>query len=108
MPHDIKYPKTGNEAALEGEIYYIKSTLTGNLPEDIYGYKSDHPNFPDQSTADQFFNEVQFEAYRELGYQLTKKMFEETGVLQDSQGMGLNACHEKNGPAGEPGESHDK
>ncbi len=56
----------------EGILVLIKSTLTDNLPADIYGYKSNHPSYPDESTGDQFFNEVQFEAYRELGYQQTK------------------------------------
>jgi hypothetical protein len=92
----IKYPKTDNEPALTGKIYYIKSTLTGNLPEDIYGYKSGHSNFPDQTTADQFFDEAQFEAYRELGYQLTKTMLVETGVLQNTEGTKSKDCHEKN------------
>ncbi len=106
----IRYPKTDAEAALEGEIYYIKSTLTGNLPENIYGYKGGHPspNFPDQSTADQFFDEIQLEAYRKRGYQLTKKMLEETEVLQYSQGSEPKDCHKKNGLAGEPGENYDK
>ena len=34
----------------------------------IAHYKSRHPDFPHQSTADQFFDEQQFEAYRALGF----------------------------------------
>ncbi|TAJ93821.1 MAG: hypothetical protein EPO31_06465 [Gammaproteobacteria bacterium] len=34
----------------------------------IAQYKSRHPDFPHQSTADQFFDEQQFEAYRALGF----------------------------------------
>lgn len=30
--------------------------------------------FPDESTADQFIEEKQFEAYRELGYQLGSQL----------------------------------
>ncbi|HSG82143.1 MAG TPA: hypothetical protein VLC48_07830, partial [Gemmatimonadota bacterium] len=59
-----------------GVLLYIKSTLTPGLPADLYGYKSANPTFPDQSTADQFFDEDQFEAYRELGYQLTKQLLD--------------------------------
>ena len=58
----------------EATLIYIKSTITQELPADIYGFKLQNPTFPDQSTADQFFDEKQFEAYRELGYQLCKKM----------------------------------
>lgn len=60
----------------EGKLIYIKTTLTGDLPADLYGYRSDNPSFPDQSTVDQFFDEKQFEAYRELGYQLTWQMIQ--------------------------------
>lgn len=95
----IRYPQTQEHEALEGTIYYIKTTLTGGLPEDIYGYKSAHKDFPDETTADQFFDEAQFEAYRELGYQITKKMLAETGVLQNGQGAVIKGCpnEEENG-----------
>ena len=46
----------------------LKSTLSPDLPEDVLGYARKDPNFPDETTADQFFVEDQFEAYRELGY----------------------------------------
>lgn len=62
----------------EGKIIYLKTTLTQELTADIYGYKATYPDFPDQPTSDQFFDEVQLEAYRELGYQLTKKMLMDT------------------------------
>jgi hypothetical protein len=68
---DINY---NDEKGSSGKLIYLKATLTENLPADIYGYKSAHQSFPNQTTADQFFNEDQFEAYRELGYQLTWQM----------------------------------
>ena len=73
----IIYPPEENELSDLVEpswLIYIKTTLTRKLTADIYGYKSANDTFPDQSTADQFFNEKQFEAYRELGYQLTWQM----------------------------------
>lgn len=36
----------------------------------ISSYAAKEPDFPHQSTADQFFNEEQFEAYRALGYEV--------------------------------------
>jgi hypothetical protein len=57
---------------LEGVLYYIKTTMIDDLPEDVKGYKRKNPDFPDQSTLDQFFDEFQFEAYRELGFQIGK------------------------------------
>jgi hypothetical protein len=53
-----------------GTLVYIKTTMIKGLPKDIYGYKNGHPDFPDETTADQFFDEKQFEAYRELGYRI--------------------------------------
>ena len=39
-------------------------------------YKRAQPSFPDQITADKFFDEAQFEAYRELGYGTGRYIFE--------------------------------
>ena len=68
----------------EGYLLYIKGTLVEGLPNDIYAYKAVNETFPDQSTADQVFDEKQFEAYRELGYQLTKRMILRAGELANS------------------------
>ena len=46
----------------------------------LKGYKGKHPDFPDESTADQFFDEEQFEAYRELGYAITQQLVLDTAV----------------------------
>jgi Patatin-like phospholipase len=52
----------------EGTILFIKTSMISGLPEDVLSYKRKHPKFPDEPTTDQFFDEEQFEAYRELGY----------------------------------------
>jgi hypothetical protein len=51
----------------QGQLLYIKSSLTGNDPLDVLAYKRSHGAFPHQSTADQWFDESQFESYRMLG-----------------------------------------
>lgn len=66
---DIKY-----EDGTSGILVYIKLAMINDLPTDVYSYKGVNPDFPHQSTADQFFDEKQFEAYRELGYNITWKM----------------------------------
>jgi hypothetical protein len=63
---DISYPEKDPNTA-KGILIYVKSTVTGNEPEDLLAYRRKHPTFPDQSTADQFFDEAQFESYRKLG-----------------------------------------
>jgi len=59
----------------KSRLLYIKSTLVAGLPEDVYGYRRRNPKFPDQPTLDQFFDEPQFEAYRELGFQIGRLAF---------------------------------
>ncbi len=55
-------------------LVYIKPCLLSGLSEDVYGYQRQHLSFPHQSTTDQFFDEAQFEAYRELGFQITHRL----------------------------------
>lgn len=62
-----------------GTLIYIKAAMISNLPADLYSYKLAHQAFPHEPTLDQFFDEVQFEAYRELGYQLTWSMLNQYG-----------------------------
>src|SRR5689334_17619525 len=69
----IEYPD--DKPGEHGIIVYVKSTLTRGLPGDLYGYKKRNPDFPHQTTLDQFFDEDQFEAYRELGYRLAAQLF---------------------------------
>lgn len=65
----IKYPNNQT-----GTLIYIKSTLPDGLPADIMGYKYGHNSFPHETTADQFFDEKQIEAYRSLGFHIAESM----------------------------------
>jgi hypothetical protein len=56
----------------EGALVYVKSALTPSDPEDPHEYRRSHATFPHETTVDQFFDEAQFESYRELGYQSGK------------------------------------
>lgn len=69
----IEYPD--DAPGDHGVVVYVKSTLTRYLPGDLYGYKRRNSDFPHQTTLDQFFDEDQFEAYRELGYRLSAQLF---------------------------------
>jgi len=53
-----------------GKIIYIKSSISGESATNVLSYLRKNPNFPHQSTADQYFSNEQFEAYRSLGYDL--------------------------------------
>lgn len=56
--------------AQPGVLLYIKPSLTGKEMADILNYRKLEKTFPHESTADQFFDEAQFESYRTLGYQI--------------------------------------
>ena len=58
-----------------GYLIYLKLSLTGNEGEFLRRYRLDEPAFPHHSTADQFFSEAQFEAYRSLGEHVGDKLF---------------------------------
>ena len=58
-----------------GELLYIKASVTGNENAYITEYRSRHPDFPHETTADQFFDEAQFEAYRALGHHIVSGLF---------------------------------
>ena len=64
------------------KLVYIKTTLSKHIAADIHGYKRMHADFPDQTTVDQFFDEVQFEAYRELGWQIGQMVLADNEVSQ--------------------------
>jgi len=59
-----------------GEILYLKALLRKGLTADIYAYWRLNPDFPNQPTDNQFFGEMQFDSYRELGRQLMSGIIE--------------------------------
>jgi hypothetical protein len=64
----IRYPETNGSGPVTGTLVYLKSSITGDEPTDVLEYRSHDAAFPHQTTADQFFDESQFESYRKLGY----------------------------------------
>jgi hypothetical protein len=70
----IKYP-----GGKEGVLVVVKPNVLVDLPEDLHNYYRDHRSFPQQSTADQFFSEDQWESYfslgRHIGSRLDKDFF---------------------------------
>lgn len=57
-------------------ILYIKASVTGDEPIDARNYKATHPDFPNETTLDQFFDERQWESYRCLGEHIGGKLFD--------------------------------
>jgi hypothetical protein len=65
----IHYPNS----AERGYLLYLKSSIAGCEDEVIREYRQGHPAFPHESTADQMFDEAQFEAYRSLGQYIAEE-----------------------------------
>ncbi|MGB8261101.1 MAG: hypothetical protein WCE75_12150 [Terracidiphilus sp.] len=66
----IHYPAPPGQTAahrFHGTVVYIKSTLVGDEPADILHHRLTYPEFPQDSTVNQWFTESQFESYRRLG-----------------------------------------
>ena len=61
----------------KGTLLYLKTSMTGDEPEDVHNYRRQSPEFPHQSTGDQFFDESQFESYRKLGHHVALSALEE-------------------------------
>ena len=69
----IEYPyPEGSPKSKPAYLLYLKSSLTGDESADVTGYQTSHPEFPHQSTGNQWFTESQFEAYRKLGQHIVE------------------------------------
>jgi hypothetical protein len=61
-------------------VVYLKATLIRDLDFTTSGYRAGNPDFPHQTTLDQFFDPTQFEAYRDLGFRSAALMIKELGL----------------------------
>jgi Patatin-like phospholipase len=70
----------------EGHLIYLKPTLTPDFLKapDLLQYKAADGAFPHQTTADQFFNEDQFESYRSLGERVGASAVEKIAEVMES------------------------
>ncbi|BFM13488.1 hypothetical protein R50072_36410 [Simiduia litorea] len=50
-----------------GKLYYVKSLLTAAAGTQLASFACTDPSFPNDSTANQFYDEEHFDAYRALG-----------------------------------------
>lgn len=62
---DYLDPAGGIEST--GVMVVVKPTMSPRVPMDVAAYHRVNPDFPQETTADQFFDEAQWESYRRLG-----------------------------------------
>lgn len=62
-------------------LLIVKPGMTDGLNADLLVYQRGNPDFPQQTTLDQFFDEAQWESYRKLGETLAMALFAEPNVV---------------------------
>ncbi|PYS10899.1 MAG: hypothetical protein DMG15_19545, partial [Acidobacteria bacterium] len=68
---------------LDGILIYVKPSLVGDEPIDIYNYAATNQMFPHESTGDQWFSESQFESYRMLGLHTIEWIYQQQGEMPE-------------------------
>jgi hypothetical protein len=73
----ISYPPlTSGGEREKGVLIYIKASLSGDESDYVTSYKKTSPRFPHETTLDQLFSEVQFEAYRNLAEHIARRFID--------------------------------
>ncbi|NNG23858.1 hypothetical protein [Telluria aromaticivorans] len=62
----VRYSQV-DQNGVDGTLLYLKPAIVGRENADLLNYRKVHPSYPHESTADQWFDETQFESYRALG-----------------------------------------
>ncbi len=65
-----------------GEILYVKAMVIRHLSADIYAYWRANAAFPNEPTSDQFYGELQFDSYRELGLQIMSAVIGDEATVE--------------------------
>lgn len=91
----VHYPPTVDDPGGVGLILYLKLSMTGDEIELVKRYRAANPDFPHQTTLDQFFDEEQFEAYRQLGVHVAEGLFHPALVGKQTQPETVAAWFER-------------
>jgi hypothetical protein len=72
----LKWADADDVKAREGVIIVVKPTISDRQTVDVEQYRLENGAFPQQKTADQWFDEAQFESYRQLGELCAESLFD--------------------------------
>jgi hypothetical protein len=79
---DITYPpEAGLPAGTVGRIVVARAVLEPTTPWPVLSYSRRHDVFPNDSTADQWFDADQFDDYRLLGHHVGGRVLEELAAI---------------------------
>lgn len=72
----VRYPQEKPDGPPEVSwLLVLKPGLSGDEPLDLIQYQKTQPDFPQESTMDQYFDEAQWESYRKLGEHIAGLVF---------------------------------
>lgn len=80
-------PKAIPKAPTRGVLIYVKASLLNGLDALLKEYRARYPDFPHQSTGDQFFDAEQFDAYRELGFYCAQEVCSTLHLANNSKSV---------------------
>jgi ABC-type multidrug transport system fused ATPase/permease subunit len=88
------FPDRGlrQDGETEGKLLYIKNSFladekNGHISADVIEYAKRHSRFPHDTTADQFFNEQQFESYRKLAECIATQLLTNAPPISDIKSL---------------------
>jgi hypothetical protein len=73
---DYEEPAVGGGSVERSLLIVFKPNMISRAPIDVVQYAWAHPDFPNQTTLDQFFDEAQWESYRMLGECIAAEVLE--------------------------------
>jgi hypothetical protein len=79
-----------NEGEHTGILVVFKPVLVGNETADVRQYAIENSDFPQQTTAEQWFDEAQFESYRRLGQFCAQSAFENLDTIKEIKSRTVN------------------
>jgi len=81
----------------EGFVLYVKSAYHKDIVTNagVRTYAAAHPDFPHETTLDQFFSESQFESYRALGFDLMSDILSRSAAAAPRLSAIMRELHEQ-------------
>lgn len=67
LAYQVDLPAADGLEAHRATLLWVKPRLTAQASLDLRQYQVTHQSFPQETTADQFFDDEQWESYRQLG-----------------------------------------
>jgi hypothetical protein len=80
----VHYEAEADHPASSGVMILLKPNVFKGLPVDLMNFKEAHPDFPQQSTSDQSFDEAQWESHFRLGEEIGKRLTDDVFKLAQS------------------------